>query len=57
MGEEGFAPSDEAIDLAPLIRGRRQGTWNDMPKGWSGGGVIKQPIGREKQDRPKREGR
>jgi hypothetical protein len=36
MGEEWFAPSDEAIDLAPLIRwSKRNNTWNDMPKGWS----------------------
>ena len=36
MGDEWFAPTDEAIDLKPLIkRLKRDGCWADMPKGWS----------------------
>jgi hypothetical protein len=36
MGEEWFAPTEEAMDLQPLIEKlKADGVWDDMPVGWS----------------------
>ena len=38
LGGEWFAPSDEAIDLKPLVKWLKGvGSWDDMQPGWSKG--------------------